>query len=258
MSRLRPELVRPELAGRSFPWDLRYVEVCESTQDLARRALGEGAAEGTLVITDEQLAGRGRSGNRWVAAAERALLFSVVLFPPPQAVSLLPLLAGIAVMDGIGAGHAGVRLDLKWPNDVLSDGRKLAGILVEHPPGRGVVLGVGVNVNLLPEQLPPGGEATSLSLLLGREIQREPLLASILNHLDEGYGRLVKEGSSWVPGEWRRRSSMLGQTVSFSLDGGTGIGIAEDLAPDGALIIRLEDGRLQRLISGEVSRVRVS
>jgi BirA family biotin operon repressor/biotin-[acetyl-CoA-carboxylase] ligase len=191
-----------------------------------------------------------------VAAAERGLLFSAILLPPGELTPLLPLLAGIAVVDGIQSSLP-VRLDLKWPNDLLSQGQKLGGILLERPAGQGMILGIGLNVNLLSDQLPPGGEATSLLLLLGAEVPREPLLASILNALDSAYCRLLKEGAQWVPEEWRRRSSMLGQAVTFSQDATSHTGIAEDIGVDGALLVRLKDGRLQRLIAGEVTRVRV-
>jgi BirA family biotin operon repressor/biotin-[acetyl-CoA-carboxylase] ligase len=176
--------VEPLLRGRlGRPY--RFVEECASTQ----RLLEDADTEGTTVATDLQTNGRGRLGRRWEAPAGRALLFSVLLRPtPPMALwPELSLVAGDAVAAALRT-EAGVAAELSHPNDVLVDGRKVAGILPEASTGR-VVLGIGVNVNQAPGELPTETPKppTSLRVETGREWARPPLLAAILLELERGY-----------------------------------------------------------------------
>jgi BirA family biotin operon repressor/biotin-[acetyl-CoA-carboxylase] ligase len=245
--------VRALLVEGEVRWSLHYEAICPSTQDLARSAAMAGADQGWTVITDLQLEGRGRHGRAWIAPSETALLFSTILQPPVDVVPLLPLLAALSVAGGIEVA-TGVVAELKWPNDVLVNDLKLAGILLEHPGGAAVILGVGVNVNQLAPDVPPG--ATSLRALTGRPLDREPLLAAILNDLANAYDRADREGVTWIVPGWRSRSSMLGKPVSFQRGGATIRGVAEDLGPDGALLVRLQDGTRASVIAGEVERIR--
>lgn len=176
----------PLLRGR-FGRPYRYVESSASTQ----RLLGEDDAEGTTVATDHQTEGRGRLGRTWEDTPERAILMSVLLRPPaptplwPE----LSLIAGEAVAAALRA-ETGIDASLRHPNDVVIGGRKLAGVLPEATTGR-VVLGIGVNVNQTPDELPAGTTkpATSLRIELGREVERAPLLAAILLELELGYDK---------------------------------------------------------------------
>jgi BirA family biotin operon repressor/biotin-[acetyl-CoA-carboxylase] ligase len=181
---LSPEEVLPLLRGRlGRPY--RFVDECASTQ----RLLEDDEAEGTLVATDLQTHGRGRLGRTWKAPAARALLFSVLLHPrPPMALwPELSLVAGEAVATALRR-EADVAATLSHPNDVLVDGRKVAGILAEASVGR-VVLGVGLNVNQTAGELPGDTPKppTSLRVETGREWSRAPLLAAILLELEHGY-----------------------------------------------------------------------
>ena len=245
--------VRERLVAGEITWQLQYEPACNSTQDLARAAAARGADQGWTVVTDSQHQGRGRLGRAWVAPAETALLFSVILRPPLDVLPLLPLLAALAVAGGIETATGAVP-DLKWPNDVLLNGKKLAGILLERPAGAAVVLGVGLNVNQSAADLPEG--ASSLALELGQEVDRETLLAAILNDLGNAYERADRQGVEWIVPGWRSRSSMMGNAVAFTQDGSLVRGIAEDVAQDGALRVRLEDGRRISVVAGEVERVR--
>ena len=247
------ERVRALVVEGEVRWSLHHEPSCSSTQDLARSAAIAGADQGWTVITDLQLEGRGRHGRAWIAPSETALLFSTILQPPVDVLPLLPLLSALSVAGGIEVA-TGVVAELKWPNDVLVNGLKLAGILLEHPGGAAVILGVGVNVNQLSVDLPPG--ATSLRALTGRPLAREPLLAAILNDLANAYDRADREGVDWIVPGWRSRSSMLGKPVSFQRDGATIRGVAEDLGSDGALLVRLGDGTRVSVIAGEVERLR--
>jgi BirA family transcriptional regulator, biotin operon repressor / biotin---[acetyl-CoA-carboxylase] ligase len=184
VSDLSPGSVEPLLRGR-FGRPYRFVAECASTQ----RLLEDADTEGATVATDLQTHGRGRLGRRWDAPAGRALLFSVLLRPtPPMALwPELSLVAGDAVATALRA-VAGVDAELSHPNDVLIGGRKVAGILPEASAGR-IVLGIGVNVNQSPGELPAETPkpATSLHVETGREWARPPLVAAILLELERGY-----------------------------------------------------------------------
>ena len=184
MSDLSPGSVEPLLQGRlGRPY--RFVEECTSTQ----RLLEPEEAEGTTAATDLQTQGRGRLGRTWEAPPGRALLFSVLLHPlPPMALwPELSLVAGDAVAAALRE-QTGVPAELSHPNDVLIEGRKVAGILPEATVGR-VVLGIGVNVNQTTEELPAETPkpATALRVETGREWPRAPLLAAILLELERRY-----------------------------------------------------------------------
>jgi BirA family biotin operon repressor/biotin-[acetyl-CoA-carboxylase] ligase len=206
-----------------------------------------------LIATDLQREGRGRQGHAWITPPATALLLSLVLRPPIDVLNKLPLLAALAVAGGVES-MTRVSPDLKWPNDVVLDGKKLAGILIERPPGGAVIIGIGINVNQQADQVPP--EATSLALALGQPIEREALLAAILNDLGNAYERADREGVQWIVPAWRSRSSMLGQRISFVQDSERLVGQAQDLTEEGALVVRMDDGRRLELIAGEVERLR--
>jgi len=184
VSDLSPGSFEPLLRGRlGRPY--RFVEKCESTQ----RLVAPGEAEGTTVATDLQTHGRGRLGRRWEAPAGQALLFSVLLRPTPPMVLWpeLSLVAGDAVAAALRA-ETSVAAELSHPNDVLVEGRKLAGILPEASSGK-VVLGIGLNVNQTIEELPveTPKPPTSLRLETGPEWPRAPLLAAILLELERRF-----------------------------------------------------------------------
>jgi BirA family biotin operon repressor/biotin-[acetyl-CoA-carboxylase] ligase len=184
VSDLSPGSVEPLLRGRlGRPY--RFVEKCESTQ----RLVDPGGAEGTTVVADLQTHGRGRLGRTWEAPAGQALLFSVLLRPTPPMVLWpeLSLVAGDAVAAALRA-ETGVAAELSHPNDVLVEGRKLAGILPEASSGK-VVLGIGLNVDQTVEELPAETPKppTSLRIETGREWPRAPLLAAILLELERRY-----------------------------------------------------------------------
>jgi BirA family transcriptional regulator, biotin operon repressor / biotin---[acetyl-CoA-carboxylase] ligase len=184
VSDLSPGSVEPLLRGRlGRPY--RFVEKCESTQ----RLVAPGEAEGTTVAADLQTHGRGRLGRRWEAPAGQALLFSVLLRPTPPMVLWpeLSLVAGDAVAAALRA-ETSVAAELSHPNDVLVEGRKLAGILPEASSGK-VVLGIGLNVDQTVEELPAETPKppTSLRIETGREWPRAPLLAAILLELERRY-----------------------------------------------------------------------
>ncbi len=225
----------PAAAGRLGTPRL-HLRRTDSTNDRARALASAGAPHGTLVTAAEQTAGRGRQGRTWSAPAGTALLMSLVLRGES---SLLPLAAGVAVADVAGPGAL-----LKWPNDVLVDGRKVAGILVEgRPDEEWSVLGIGVNVAVDVADLPPA--ARERAGTLGRpEREIEPLLAALLRGLD----RWLAAPGAAVLDAWRARDGLLGFPVAWSAGNGTAAGIDGE----GRLVVALADGGTVAVGAGEV------
>ncbi len=247
----------------SPPRVIRYATVT-STQDVARRLAAAGAEEGTVVLADTQTAGRGRLGRRWHSPRGGGLWFSLILRPSAApgsaepagaaACQQLSLVAGVAVARGLErAAGGGLRVFLKWPNDLLAGGGKLGGILLERE-GRGgaVIAGVGVNVAF------PGGRpsdlpgATDLAAVTGRSLRPEEVLPPLLASLGETYGRWRTEGFEPFRQEWLRRFPLLNRPVTVAVGGEILAGLAADLDTDGRLLLALPDGSRRALAAGEV------
>lgn len=207
----------------------------DSTNARARDLAAAGAPHGTLVTAGEQTSGRGRQGRRWSAPASRALLGSLVLREPPR---LLPLAAGVAVADAVSAEAV-----LKWPNDVLVGGRKVAGILVEARLTEGwAVLGIGVNVALREEDFP--AQLRGVAGTLGRSPEEvEPTLERLLVELERWLGADEPDVLSAV----RDRDCLLGQAVRWA----DGEGVAAGVDDDGRLLVQSAGGEVA-LAAGEV------
>jgi BirA family transcriptional regulator, biotin operon repressor / biotin---[acetyl-CoA-carboxylase] ligase len=218
-----------------------HLRVTGSTNERARELASGGAPHGTLVTASEQTSGRGRQGRTWTAPAGRALLCSLVVREPPR---LLSLAAGVAV-----AEVAGTEALLKWPNDVLLSGRKVAGILVEGRPAEWwAVLGIGVNVALRDEDFPP--ELRGCAGTLGRAAEEvEAVLAELLVAL----ARWLSAPADRVLDAVRARDALLGQPVSWTDGAGRGAGIDAD----GRLLVSTDAGELA-LDAGEVHLARES
>jgi BirA family transcriptional regulator, biotin operon repressor / biotin---[acetyl-CoA-carboxylase] ligase len=217
------------------------VESCESTQALVDTSLPEGA----LVVADHQTAGRGRLGRSWEAPPGKALLFSILLRPPPERnVPELSLVAGIAVADALERTF-GLSVQLKWPNDVMLRRRKVAGCLAEVRDGV-VVLGIGLNVNQTREELPE--HAGSLLTLTGRETDREALLSAVLDDLETRYSDWAEGGLDAVYEGLGPRDFLRGRRVSVN---GTS-GVATMINREGRLEIQVGHGELVTVESGEV------
>ena len=242
---------RPGIFGRRVLW---YAEV-GSTNDVAAALADRGEPEGTVVVADAQSAGRGRHGRAWASPPGAGLYLSAVTRPAAHAVGLLTIAAGVAIAEGIQAA-TGLQPQLKWPNDIYMDGRKLAGILAEAGTSSAgvqyVILGCGIN--LMPAAYPPdvAARATSIESELGRPIDRGLLLVQCLTALDHRYRDLQSQASASVIDRWRDRAvSTFGRRVEWDVAGVTRHGVAEDIDETGALLVR--DGATRaRVISGEV------
>ncbi len=233
---------------------LEYRAALGSTQDLARELAQAGAAEGTVVLAGRQTAGRGRLERSWVSPGG-GIYLTAVLRPPAEHLKALVIIAGLAVARGIER-VAGLETSLKWPNDVLVAGRKIAGILSESElVGEGVsyaLVGIGVNVNAdmvaYPETAPL---ATSVMTELGREVSREALAAGILNEFEALY--LAAQAGEPIHEEWRARLGMLGKQVQVRFGEQLEEGLAEDVDSDGSLILRRADGSHVTIAAGDVT-----
>jgi BirA family biotin operon repressor/biotin-[acetyl-CoA-carboxylase] ligase len=246
------ELLRSDFVGR----DVRYAESTESTMLGARAAAEAGAPDGAIALAEEQTAGRGRMGRSWVSPPGVNLYFTVVFRPTLEQLGQLALIAPLAVCLAIEE-TTGLLPRIKWPNDVLIDGRKVAGVLPEAELAGDKVLyalvGIGINVNLdAAGHSEIATIATSLREQLGREVAREEVLAATLNHLEELY-TAVRRGEV-VSMDWKQRLETLGKPVRIEAAGGSVIeGTVVDADSDGALILRRDDGTHVRVQSGEVT-----
>ncbi|HET7076917.1 MAG TPA: biotin--[acetyl-CoA-carboxylase] ligase [Chloroflexia bacterium] len=257
MTQLTPEGIAAQLSTRSFGRVLEYLPQTGSTNDVAREQARAGAPEGLLVVTDEQLRGRGRRGRIWTAPPGSAILASVVLRPQtPLAEAFAPTMI-FALAVRAAARAWGAPAGLKWPNDVLCRGRKLAGILCEMPLTGGVaefvVAGFGVNVDLDPESLGPGVVATSLRQeIAGPLPARAAVLARILAEAETRYARWQAGGYAAIWAEWRDALTTLGSYVRIDPGDGALIeGTALQVGPDGTLFVRTAAGE-QAVIAGTV------
>ena len=226
-----------------------FAEV-DSTNDVVTRAGRLGAEEGLTVFAESQRAGRGRQGRRWSSAPGLGLWFSVLLRPPRGTAGPMALLAAAAVARAVEE-TVGQPVGVKWPNDVLLDGRKVAGVLIETTDGL-VVVGVGVNANHRAEDFPPElrSRAGSLALSLGRPVDRVALAGRLLAHLD-GFYRRWPGNTPDVVATCESRNVLRGRRVRAA--GGDFTGTVLRFAPDGGLVLRGENSGEERTVyAGEV------
>ena len=252
-----------ELPGIAGPWTaIEIVRQTGSTNtDLLARA-ASGAAEGLVLVAEEQTAGRGRLGRPWETPPGTALALSVLLRPagvPPARHGWLPLIAGISVAAATRA-VSGVDARLKWPNDVLIGDGKLAGILAEAAAGA-VVIGIGVNVSTSPGELPagPGGLRPTSLLASGAPVARETVLTGILRALGERYARFRANPDperSGLLAEYSDLSATIGHDVRVELPGGATLaGQATGIDGDGRLLLSA-NGKEHAIAAGDVIHVR--
>ena len=244
---LAPDAVEPLLTGR-FGRTYRYVESCGSTQEL----LEPDDPEGAVTVCDEQTAGRGRLGRVWRAPSGTSILCSMLLRPPPERrAPELSLVAGMAAADAVEEALT-LAAQIKWPNDVMVNRKKVAGVLAEAR-GDAVVIGVGINVNQGPDDLPEDscGRAASLLTTDGVRRDRAPILATLIHRLELHYGRWLDAGLDGIYDFLGARDFLRGRHVAVDGASGEAIGIARD----GRLEI-VVDGAHRFVESGEVTYLR--
>ncbi|HVR35445.1 MAG TPA: biotin--[acetyl-CoA-carboxylase] ligase [Methylomirabilota bacterium] len=247
-------------AVRVIGRDIRVFQETTSTNDVVEKLARDGVKEGVVVFSESQTRGRGRLGRKWVSPRGRGLWFSVLLRPAlrPEAVTQLTIAAATALCRGIEKA-AGVRPDVKWPNDVLVRGRKTAGVLTELSAEldkvKSVILGIGVDVNQTATDFPVELRriATSLRIEAGRPLDRAELAAALLGELDREYALIHAGKFDAVADEWERRCTTLGCQLVIDVGGRQVRGRAESLDPDGALLVRTQHGHLERIMGGDVT-----
>jgi BirA family transcriptional regulator, biotin operon repressor / biotin---[acetyl-CoA-carboxylase] ligase len=244
----------PNLNTRFVGQHIIYYPSLPSTMEAAREAGRQGAAEGTVVIVDEQTSGRGRLKRSWISP-KGGIALSIILRPSVKHMPQVIMLASLAVTGAIES-VTGLKPGIKWPNDVLIEGKKVCGILIENQM-RGsslefTVVGIGINVNIDPSVYPEiAGIATSLSVELGRPVSRSELLQKLVVEVENLYLD-IKAGKNLYQ-RWRERLVILGKAVQVIDEGKVEQGVAEDVDMDGSLLLRHSDGSLTHIVAGDVT-----
>jgi BirA family biotin operon repressor/biotin-[acetyl-CoA-carboxylase] ligase len=222
--------------------------------DVARREARQGAAEGTVIITGEQTSGRGRIGRIWLSPPGNIAL-SVILYPDVSNLPYLIMIASLAVVRSIG-NVTGLNADIKWPNDILINGKKTSGILIENEiSGEKTVpaiIGIGINVNIDSQDVKDSSVlVTSLEKEIKQTVIRTDVITNLLVELEKLY--LKSSDSESIYREWREKLITLGKEVVVTTGDETLKGLAESVDSSGALILKLDDGTTTRIVAGDVT-----
>ena len=259
---LVPSLVRSELLHGEIGHKIVHYFRTDSTNGAALQLDAQDAPHGTVVIAEEQTAGRGRLGRKWYSEKSSGIYTSIILRPTlsPAAAPILTLMAGVAAHRAV-CSATGLQADIRWPNDLLVNGKKVCGILTEMKAELDrlhiVVLGIGINVNhrAMPEELQE--IATSLAMEGGRSYSRLHILTELLREVERTYHRLLKEGNAAIVGEWSAASSYAqGKRVRVKANEREYSGTTAGLDLSGALKILRDDGRQELLVAGEITELR--
>jgi BirA family biotin operon repressor/biotin-[acetyl-CoA-carboxylase] ligase len=247
--------LRTEVLGR----EIIYKEAVESTNTLAFKLALDGAPEGTCVVTETQKSGKGRLNRQWFSPAGRNLYISIILRPQihPSRVPPITFLSSLAVYDTIES-LVGFRPTLKWPNDVLMNGRKLCGTLLELSTEaelvRFVVVGIGLNINMKRPEIEEGlrEKATSLFLETKKPYERALVCGMLLSNLEAYYKVFTADGGGRILDIWQERSGLTGQHVEIVQMGERHSGVVEGIDRDGGMLLRT-DGTVKKIIAGDVT-----
>jgi len=256
---LRPEALLVGLETRFIGREQIYLENADSTNVRAFDLAEKGAVEGTVVIAEQQTAGKGRMGRRWESPAGVNLYCSVVLRPPilPRDAPHLTFVSAVAVARAMNETGR-VKADLKWPNDILINGRKVAGLLNEMSSETEgihfVILGVGANLNMTADQFPADLRypATSVLIAGGRPISRSCFTRSFFHHLEELYQLYLDEGFTPVRHAWEDLCPLHGKRLQVSQGEKITTGTMAGLDNDGALLLQTQEGTIVRILTGDV------
>jgi len=261
MEALTISRVKAALTTRTFGRTLTLLTCTDSTNEVAKCLAQDGALEGSIVLAEEQMAGRGRLDRQWLAPEGTSLLCSILFRPQllPNHIQRLTMLCALAAVEAV-LHVTDLDVALKWPNDLVvekeEEWHKLAGVLTEVGSDGDkltyAVVGIGINVNVPPVELPElAPDATSLLAEIGRPVDRAELLAALLYRIERRYEAL-RAGEN-PSRDWAERLVTIGRRVDVLTRTGTLTGVAESVNEDGALLLRTDDGRLHRLIAGDVT-----
>lgn len=246
--------IKKGLTTRFIGQNIIYHPTLTSTMETARKEARRGTANGTVVIAGEQTAGRGRLKRTWFSPGGNIAL-SIILYPDTAGLPFLIMIASLAAASSI-EGVTGLKTQIKWPNDILIRGKKVAGILIENEVKGGkasyAVIGIGINIGLHPDNIREiSNIATSLEEELGETVSREDVIRSLLTEFELLYLQLPNIEP--IFNAWRDRLVTLGQKVTATWGEDTIRGIAESVDESGALMIRLADGSLTKVVAGDVT-----
>jgi BirA family biotin operon repressor/biotin-[acetyl-CoA-carboxylase] ligase len=256
--KLLPEEIAAGLQVRRLKGPIHHFETLPSTNDLAKELAAGNAPEGTLVVAEAQSRGRGRLGREWDSPPGAGLYVSLLLRPPlpPSDMPQITLTAAVAVVRALRRA-AGVAPGIKWPNDLILDGKKLGGILTEMETEsdqiRHLVVGLGLNVNNTSFPAELAELATSLVLATGRAYPRLPILKAWLEEMEDLYQLFLDREFGTILTEWREYTVTLGRDVRVRQGAVEICGQAVEVAPDGALLVQTPAGELVRVTSGEIA-----
>jgi len=251
--------VRARLSAKRLGTRFHYFTELHSTNIRARELAESGAAQGEIVIAESQTQGRGRLGRRWESPPLSNLYLSIVLRPglPPKHAPQITLTAAVALVETV-ASFLPRSPVIKWPNDILVDGKKLAGILTEAACDtervQYVILGIGLNVNYRAEAMPETlrRRATSMADAAGEKLSRETVLVRLIHDLDRCYGELEESGFAALRPRWEEHFGLRGRRVRVELGSQTIIGRAQGIDSKGALILETDDEQRRSIIAGDV------
>jgi BirA family biotin operon repressor/biotin-[acetyl-CoA-carboxylase] ligase len=251
---LDADAVAVALNGATIGRKISVFAETASTNDIAHNLALHGAEEGTVIFAEHQTRGRGRHGRSWASPRGKGLWFSIILRPkfPSENFSRITIAASVAVARAIET-QTSLRAAIKWPNDVLLNGKKCAGILTESRNNNTAILGIGVDVNCDADDFPTELRevATSLAIESGKIVDRNAFSAEILRQLDELY-RLAHENFERVADEWARRCTTLGKQIVVKIGERRIEGCAQALDERGALLVRLDSGRVEHVLGGDL------
>lgn len=240
--------------------DIHVFQETTSTNDVVEKFARDNLKEGVVVFAESQTKGRGRLGRKWMSPAGKGLWFSVLLRPDlqPQETTQITVASATGLRRAIQL-HTGLKAEVKWPNDILVNGKKTAGILTELSAEldhvKYVILGIGADVNLNPSDFSNEfrKSATSLKIELGKPVFRAELAVVILRELDRDYARITSGRFSAIADEWEEHCTTIGQEVVIRTGDRQVRGRAESLGEDGALLLRTDHGHLERIVGGDLT-----
>ncbi|MBA4312851.1 MAG: biotin--[acetyl-CoA-carboxylase] ligase [Chlorobiaceae bacterium] len=257
LNAMKESEIRPFIRSKIFGKKIFCFDLIDSTNLKAKQFLQEGVDEGTVVIADEQTAGRGRLNRSWISEGKKNLTFSIIVRSAisPEKIGVISIYAGLSVMETL-KHFSELQPDCKWPNDVYLKGKKVCGILseavFENNRLTGIVIGIGLNVNQInfPDEIKD--KATSLSVALGKDQNRFEIFGRILNRLENNYESIKSGGLKYLLEEFENNSSMFNKEVKINQNGKILHGIARRLDDDGGLIIKTTNSEI-KVIAGDVT-----
>ncbi len=260
---LLPAEIKQILETRWIAKKIHYFQKVDSTNSIAYQLAMQGADEGEVIIAETQEKGKGRLGRQWFSPPYLNLYISIILRPEilPNQASMITLLSAVSTAESIKK-YSDINPSIKWPNDILIGGKKVAGILNEIDSETDrihfIILGIGININIGKEEFPKDIReyATSLKIETGREVSRKEFICFLFKEIEDWYERFIREGNKPVLDAWRRWADIKDKMVRVSSFKDEVIGKAIDIDSDGALIIEDKDGKLMRIIAGDVEYLR--